>query len=316
MPRPRPEEIEPKPFAFVEIPRTSPRKTEYIRHNKFRDLTGSIRFQLRVLSDYLFVGSGLYDLRESDNLVYYSFFRSNEQIVIPSTSIKGAVRSVLEAISNSCVVLTKKRERVGQNHQACKWDEKKKQASLCPACGLFGTTGYGGRVRFSDAIPLGSVKIAVVKIGELFQPRVGKPEYRKFYEQKQFVGLENQKPEKGYRFVEAVPEKSIFECTLTFENLAEAELALILASMGIDDKQFRIKIGGAKPRCFGTVEFTPINADIQTSVFETKHYEGNELKKYIEDILAKRNLIQEELRKQYVSEVTAHENENCPKFLY
>ncbi|MFN3929342.1 MAG: RAMP superfamily CRISPR-associated protein, partial [Thermoflexus sp.] len=109
-------------------------------------LSGRLELEIEVRSDYLYVGSGQIELfnNRGREQAYYAFARRDGQLIIPGTSIKGAVRSVVEAISNSCVKLITSRERLPPSHQPCDED------ALCPACRLFGVTGYRGRAHFAD----------------------------------------------------------------------------------------------------------------------------------------------------------------------
>jgi len=305
---------EPKPFAYVDIPGEGPEKGEYIAHDKFygeKHLTGKLELELEVISDYLFVGSGNYDLREKDKLVYYSFFRTNGDIVIPGTSIKGAVRSVLEAISNSCVSQTRRGEGHFVTHKRCEFGLEK--TNLCPACKLFGTTGYAGRASFFDAHPEKS-DIEIVKIHELFPPRINEGK-RKFYQNKKFNPVRNKRQERNYRFVEAVKKGSKFKSALSFQNIEKRELALLLYAMGIG-QDYMIKIGGAKPRCFGTVRFIPTAIKLWADPLAREEEKSDrELGDFISDVLGHRDLIIDDLLRQF-REGISKPSETCPMGVY
>lgn len=259
---------EPKPFFWIPLG-DAPKRKAPPDHSRFTGWSGRLNLEIEVRSEYLYVGSGDFGLvKEAEREpAYYTFARCNGQLVIPGTSIKGAVRSVLEALSNSCVRQSGRRERLPrgrQDHQACE-DER----SLCPACRLFGTTGYRGRVHFSDATPVGQVKSKVIKIADLWPPRQTKG--RKFYQSKGFPrpADADMKPQKSHRFIEAVPKGARFATTLYFENLSTAEMGLLIHSLGMEPRRketfgkltvvfaFPVKIGGAKPRCLGSVYFRP-----------------------------------------------------------
>ena len=290
-----------KPFAYVDLV-GKPEKKEYVAHDEFdtQKFTGILDLEIEVLSDYLFVGSGNYDLDEKRKLVYYSFFRTVDGVAIPGTSIKGAVRSVAEAISNSCVSLARRNERKYlrdylRHHSECKFDERKNLTKLCPACRLFGTRGYGGRVSFKDAKGI-KVKTEIVKIGELFPPRISKSK-RKFYQNLKFKPIANLKPEKNYRFVEAVKKGGKFVASLSFQNVEECELSLLLHSMAIY-QDYAIKIGGAKPRCFGTVRFIPVKVKLLADNLLLEEKSGNKLKTMLHSVLRDKSLIEEKLLNQ------------------
>ncbi len=253
---------EPKPYALVAIPAEAPRRTSPPTHERFTSMTGHVSLECTVISDYLFVGSGDYGFdpnsRGDRPDVWYTFYQRHGQVCVPGTSLKGAIRSFLEAISNSCVSQYRRRqEEVGRHHQPCR-----DQQALCPACRLFGRTGLRGRVSFSDGLPLGQPQLRIVKIAELWEPKRFE-NARRFYEVKTFQPLADQRPQRNFRFVEAVPKGTRFQTTLFFENVTEPELGLIFHALGWTAtphgyrEAFTPKIGGAKPRCLGAVRFTP-----------------------------------------------------------
>ena len=261
---PRNPNAEPKPFVLVPIPSQAPDCRRIVTHERFSGLTGRLELTFKVVSEYLFVGSGAYEFdpnaRGDRPDVWYTFYRRDEQICVPGTSIKGAIRAIVEAISNSCVSQKHRRERISsRHHEPCRFQNA--NSSLCPACRLFGTTGYRGRVHFSDFLPTGEVRTEIVKIGELWEPRRYDPMSRRFYERKSFRPVGDFRPQPGFRFVEAVRREAQFRGALIFENLTGAELGLLFHALGwaVEGKglkpAFAPKIGGAKPRCFGSVKF-------------------------------------------------------------
>jgi len=265
---PRDPNAEPKPFVLIDIPPEEPKRKPATTHEKFAGLTGRLEHTFTVVSEYLFVGSGSYEFdpnaRDDGPDVWYTFYRRNGQICVPGTSIKGAIRAIVEAISNSCVSqIRRPREQVRSNaHQLCRF--KDENSPLCPACRLFGTTGYRGRVHFSDFLPESAGKPEIVKIGELWEPRRYDPTKRRFYERKSFQLVRDLRPQSGFRFVEVMRKETKFQGTLIFENLSEAELGLLFHALGwaVEGERviiaFAPKIGGAKPRCFGSVQFNPV----------------------------------------------------------
>jgi CRISPR/Cas system CSM-associated protein Csm3 (group 7 of RAMP superfamily) len=265
---PRNPNAEPKPFVLIEIPPRAAKPEPATTHEKFTELTGRLELTFTVVSEYLFVGSGSYEFNSNARGdrpdVWYTFYRRNGQICVPGTSIKGAIRAIVEAISNSCVSqIRRPREQVRSNaHQPCRFKED--NSPLCPACRLFGTSGYRGRVHFSDFLPNGEVRNEIVKIGELWEPRRYEPTKRRFYGNKRFQPTGDSRPQSGFRFVEAVRKQTKFQGILMFENLSEAELGLLFHAWGwaVEGERviiaFAPKIGGAKPRCFGSVQFNPV----------------------------------------------------------
>ncbi len=241
-----------EPYFYVDLAskdKIESSRNSYITHDKFQKLTGYIDLNIIVESEYLFIGSGLNDYNNSE--VYNSYFKSQGEFIIPGSSIKGAVRSVAEAISDSCVSVTKYKERSWTQLGRCSG------ARICPACRIFGTTRVAGRINFSDARLKLNNKVEFtdyVRIKELYSPRGDRTSKRKFYKNINFV---NQQISTNYIVLEAVKKQSVFKSRLSFQNMLEEELSLILYSMGVN-QDYRIKIGGAKPRCFGIVKIEPI----------------------------------------------------------
>lgn len=268
MTRHRPKQAEPKPFFWIDLRgKAGPSKAELTFHDRFQCWNGRMALEIEVLSDYLYVGSGNIDLfpLKGGEQARYAFARRNGQLVIHGTGIKGAVRSVVEAISDSCVPQVAHTESSPRTHSPCGGVKRgqESQVTLCPACRLFGTTGYRGRVHFCDAVPAGDVQTATIKIADLWPPRNVKG--RKFYQTKAFQP-QDMRPQKNYRFLEVVPKGTRFKVTLFFENATPSEMGLLMRGLGFDlhpEEEgsvvyaFPIKIGGAKPRCLGSVRFRP-----------------------------------------------------------
>lgn len=325
------QQVEPKPFALVQIPSDAPQKSGATTFEKFKGLTGQMDLEFEVVSEFLFVGSGSYDFdpnAKGDRPdVWHTFYRRNGQVCVPGTSLKGSIRAILEAISNSCVSQVRRGERVDlRNHKRCEF-RNVEQSQLCPACRLFGTTGLRGRVNFSDAVLTGNVSLAKVKIAELWEPRRSQ-NARRFYEVKAFQRLPNQRPEQNYRFVEAVPKGAKFQVTLHFENLTEAELGLIFHALGwtVKDKfgiAFPPKIGGAKPRCFGAVNFKPKRLRLWqisdwASLLEPEVKEGDAITEFVQKCLQacqQSDLLHKPSWQDFVNKMKP-KNEPCPRGNY
>lgn len=255
--------VEPNPYFSIGL-RDQPRRSSLTPHDRFSGWTGRLDLEIRVVSAYLHVGSGVIKVDAADR-AYAAFVRRDGELIIPGSSIKGAIRSIVEAISNSCVRQGAGRAEIPPSHESCETIRpgQEEKATLCPACALFGATGYRGRVHFADARPVSQVSTSIVKIAELWEPR--RAGGRKFYHVKQFRPLDD-RPELNHRFVEAVPRGARFSTVLTFENTTSAEMALLIRALGIErdpDRPgngtfiFTPKLGGGKPRCLGAVRFVP-----------------------------------------------------------
>lgn len=250
-----------KPFFGIPLSsKEGPDRKRPPDHDRFRDQSGRMELQIEVVSEYLYVGSGnleLFDLKGRKQ-AYYALPRHNGQLVIPGSAIKGAVRSIAEAISGSCVRVADRGERTGS------WRACSDEGLLCAACRLFGATGYRGRVHLSDAAPVAQVEPDRIKIADLWPPRQSPG--RKFYRPGAFQSLDKE-AERNHRFIEVVPKGSRFSVTLYFENTTRAEMGLLMRALGLDLIQrgsekkvvfaFPVKLGGAKPRCLGAARLNP-----------------------------------------------------------
>ncbi|WP_448591859.1 RAMP superfamily CRISPR-associated protein [Thermoflexus hugenholtzii] len=320
-------QAEPKPFFWIPL-KGRPQKIDPPGHERFQGLSGWMELEIEVVSDYLYVGSGQLELRlvQGREQVYYAFARRNEALIIPGTSLKGAIRGVVEALSNSCVRIKARNERVpSRAHEGCEY-KKGEREILCPACRLFGTTGYRGRVHFADATPIGEVQTEIIKIADLWPPR--QIQGRKFYQNKAFQRLDL-KPAKNHRFLEAVPKGARFQTTLFFENLLEEELGLLMRSLGLDlqpeDPQrvvfaFPVKLGGAKPRCLGGVRFIPRRIRLLKGgpdFFSSLLTGGSsdEVKPLLARFLAREEFLDQEAWKRFRQEARS-KNEPCPREVY
>src|SRR5437868_12363966 len=251
-----PFDTDPKPFGKIDFPSTVSRR-EVTPHNRFSEgYTGRLNFAIKALTP-IHVGSGVYELVRQQPIRGLISYKS--EIRIPGTSLKGAIRSIAEAISHSCV-----RIKDGQSRDApelslpalreCpKLNAHSRSEYQCTCCRIFGGLGYQGRVHFSDAV-LVEGKIKLHQLESPFTPHPEAPGYtdqngryngRKFY----YHGIPIEDPN-GEPYQVAAPE-SEFDFHLDFENLRAEEFCLILTAMGaLDD--IVIKIGGGKAGMMGS----------------------------------------------------------------
>lgn len=274
------------PYAFVPAPQARAVHREPARHDAgFADgrISGEIRSVLLALTP-MHVGSGRERLRDdSEHPIVKGAARSwvrnrpsggpsvgagESRLVIPGTSIKGAVRSVFEAITGSCVRVSKADVRdVGR---PCVWDGGRRP--LCPACRVFGAMGYQGRVRFSDAVPARDketgdlqVRVRVVTLPHMWPPVARSRRYaatpgRKFYRHGRL------RP--GPVPVEVADTGSRFDVRIGFEGLTEPELGCLLLALGArrleTGSRFVLKFGGMKCACCGSAQFAELRVRLWT----------------------------------------------------
>lgn len=192
-----------KPYTFIPIlPVRRDDRSGIAPHNlldKSR-FTGKMTLELSVVTP-LHIGSGSY--RTSNGQLVQAFLRDGDIPVIPGSSLKGAVRSLAEAASRSCLSQppVKNDGRFAQALPAGVGIRCTKDAA-CITCRLFGFMGkesYRGRFVFGEFRPVGDVKLTVTKFPALEQPF------------KDYKGRGN---ERLYycRFYEAVPCKGPEHC--------------------------------------------------------------------------------------------------------
>ncbi|MCS6861433.1 MAG: RAMP superfamily CRISPR-associated protein [Abditibacteriales bacterium] len=243
----------PKPYAFVPLPDERSDLRQPPGHDRYTQLSGRIEGIITALSP-VHIASGNIELTGRQPSLVKAHFRCGGKPTIPGSSLKGAMRSITEAISNppSCARITKARfDSLPRVASPCRDKEK-----LCLACRLFGAMSYLGRVRFRDASLLeGATEI--VTIPSLFAPRARERVYftgrrmrgRKFYKH----GLADGAPARGNVPIEVCPKGSQFGLQVDFENLSRDELGLLLVALGQGDPPLFPKFGGGKPACCGSV---------------------------------------------------------------
>jgi len=165
------------------------------------------------------------------------------------------VRSIVEAITRSCIRITQGRHRpyIPQGYGGCM-----SVNDLCIACRLFGAQDYQGHVSFEDAVaPKGSLVLLGTPL--LWTPARGgrglPPRYlqgnqargRKFYR--------HARPPTGADPRACIKSGAELPLRIHFLNLSEAELGVLLTALGQHpDYRFPIKLGGGKPVGLGSVQ--------------------------------------------------------------
>lgn len=240
----------PKPYEFVPLPKQKPDIQEPIGHHQYHAerwsgrLTGTI-----VALSPVHVASGL--LVEKDDKDYplvKAHFRTQEKLAIPSTSLKGCIRSIVEAITRSSLGVTRARG-VPRDYMPSRMPDK-----LDVAQRMFGAMGYQGRIRFKDAV-LESGGAKIVPSLQLYRPRPesvktyfdgGTPRGRKFYMHGTVA--------EGNLPLETCDVNSEFQLHVDFDNLTDSEVGVLLIALGLGEPRIWPKLGGAKPTCLGTIE--------------------------------------------------------------
>lgn len=246
--------------------------------------SGRLDCTLEVL-DRLFTADQIHPERPKDppgpgNKQFRFLHNAHGTPILQATSLKGMVRAVFEARTNSCLPLasTQGSYRQGQRQFAYQYallgDHDKQNCSdprkLCPACRLFGVT-HGdsvhaqGRVFFSDAeLAEGKLVKGRINLSVLSSP---KPHHYQIYSARRTNGgpiagrkfYYHHEAEEGRPVLaaqaNAITEYADASCRFSFkvrfQGLSEQELADLLASLVLD-KEHAHKLGMAKPLGFGS----------------------------------------------------------------
>ncbi|MFN7161679.1 MAG: RAMP superfamily CRISPR-associated protein, partial [Fimbriimonadales bacterium] len=154
-----------KPYEFVGFPSKRPARESGVGQDRIQCdlLSGTLELTMQTLTP-VHVGSGYTDFVKAGNQEYLAALQASKRVrdnktprrryLIPGSSTKGAVRSIVEAITASCVriVQDKYRRFLPSAYRGCSQVD-----GLCLACRLFGAQDYQGHVSFEDAVaPPGS----------------------------------------------------------------------------------------------------------------------------------------------------------------
>lgn len=271
--------VAPKPFEYVPFA-DRVESAPPAGHHRFDPdrLTGTMSGEIVVLTP-LHVASGGIELTErvapqfiQRSPLIKAFVRSGGSRVIPGSTLKGAVRSVVEAITPSTIGKVDRRTGVPrelEEPQGIKKDRPPQSNLLSPADRMFGVMDYLGPVQFCDARQIGEA-VVLVDQPSLFTPRArGPAKGRKFYK--------HGRPAAGNVPTEAVPEGVRFAWRCDFSNLSGAELGAVLIAVGFGEPGLHLKIGGGKPACYGSVRFELASLRLRSDIVgDYTSWEGTE----------------------------------------
>jgi len=243
----------PRPYEFVEIEPLAPgdRKPP-TGHEQYHPHTVSGQLDATlIVATPLHVSSGRFKMRRGKKPpLVKELTRVNGQPCVPASTLKGVVRSVVEAITHSCVRVTRApTAQLPRGAAACRDKD-----NLCLACRMFGAMGFEGHVRFGDAVLYKDKGIlSIARMPALYAPRDragsyssgGKVKGRKFYQHGQTV-TQAKTP------VEVLTPESQLGFTVRFENLTPGELGVLLTALGLGETELVLKLGGGKPACYGS----------------------------------------------------------------
>jgi CRISPR/Cas system CSM-associated protein Csm3 (group 7 of RAMP superfamily) len=161
---------------------------------------------------------------------------------IPGSSVKGAVRAVVEAITPSC-------ERVsvpGRDGRGCQGAD-----GLCPACQVFGAPGWRATVGFGDLVRVGSGgDLQPIRIAQRYSSRNAPRRGRRLYRPEPEDPLPAKEEE-----LAVVPAGTRFRGAIYLDGIDETGLGLIFLALGVPPKGLPyLRLGAGKNRGLGIVE--------------------------------------------------------------
>lgn len=217
------------------------------------------------------------------NSKIFQFLKNSTGIpLLQGTSIRGMVRAVYEAITNSCMPLaaTVGQTKIGGKIVGHNYDELFKHKicgdmkALCPACRLFGvingdTVHLRSRVAFSDALlkkgelNKGEVYLEVLSTpkpyhGEIYglNKKMGGPiAGRKFYYHHgagpKLASNKDEWKKQASAIAEYAPKGTEFEFDISFHGFEKSEFGDFLLAMSLEDGLAH-KFGMGRPIGFGS----------------------------------------------------------------
>lgn len=166
--------------------------------------------------------------------------------VAPGSSLKGAARAIVEAITPSCDRL--KHDKDGRDKDGACRDSSR----LCPACTAFGAPGWRAMVAFSDLVPLEPATLTPRRIAQRYSHANAPRRGRRLY------GLRPEEPPPDmWEVLECLPQGSRLRGVVRFEGLTEALAGAITLALGLPPHGLPLlRLGAGKNRGLAQVRVT------------------------------------------------------------
>ncbi|NEP19533.1 MAG: CRISPR-associated protein [Leptolyngbya sp. SIO4C1] len=246
-----------KPYALVPFPKQRPFLKAPVGHHRYTEagyhgklhLTLTVQTALHVSTGIVAMGS---DVGSRVPLIKTMTRDLDQQLIIQGSSLKGCVRAIYEAITNStlAVVTGRYRQKMPKDRLPCTQKDR-----LCPASQVFGALDWQGLVHFTDA-RCESAKPVTGFMPSLYRPRPeayfngGTATGRKFYRHAMSAVDGG---DRGIPVQQAGTEYQ-FKTELQFLNLTQAQLGTLLIALGQGEHKMALKLGGGKPIGMGTIQ--------------------------------------------------------------
>lgn len=350
--RPNTSNSEEKPYVIVPFPRQRPSldTPKYHGHEKYHEQqkrrSGRLHLKL-IVKNAVHISTGVMVLGEDIEQPQYdilkTMLRGNDQhLLLPGSSLKGVVRSIHEAITNSTLgaitPFARRKEWIPQHRL-----NPKRVNQLCLSSRLFGAMNWQGVLHFQDA------RCQTNEFRVQCLPSLYAPQEKKFYEEKRRKDLNEDyfdmssrqvqgrkfyyhfshpisRAEKGVLAQQALAEY-VFTTQIRYHSLTPAELGSVFAALGLDRKHgFYLKVGAGKPIGLGTVEVQITEIEQPQSMSdryrsydaESPAITGDALKQLIETSLteAHRQHLVDSQQLQQISEILSYPSQRQPKLEY
>lgn len=257
-----------KPYDFVPLLGAK----DYKKQGKL--LSGVLKLRVEVLTP-LHIYSGFFDIQEGQ--IYKSFTKYKGQYIIPGSSFKGCVRTIAEAVSESCISTKQRRDMFEVNIS---------DNGRCIVCDMFGSMGHKGKLRFMDLKLVKSNGVIIKKLPAFFPPH---PESESYKKDDKFKGIKfyyhgnEDIIETGEIPHEVVIPGSIFEGDVFYEGIDEKQLDLLCFSLGLGEN-ISLKLGYGKPGYYGSVKVRTLDDRIKAKERAMRY--GRDNKKIRDNIAA------------------------------
>jgi len=212
-------------------PRLAPRGPAPVSAEQFGrragGLDGKILLKLTCVTP-LHVGTGLTGLEGGRAIMLTA--RADVTPVIPGSALKGALRTVGEALARSC------------HDQRCR---------MCYPCLVFGAVGYRGRTTFGQGMPDTPTR----PLGFLLPPRTSRGPTWDESKIRLYNHHRAQPDPRGVELVETLPAGTALTAELVYQGLDPAALGyLLLVTGAATGHGFLHKIGAARSQGLGSVK--------------------------------------------------------------
>jgi CRISPR/Cas system CSM-associated protein Csm3 (group 7 of RAMP superfamily) len=278
------------PYDFVPLEGTASRLTPEaqarLSQGQIHGLCGTITFTLEVVTPLCIH----HDPGEPDRQRQYVFAHLGTQTTLPATALKGMLRSVHEAVTNSTMGVLKSEARRGwyRRRIPASYLPGEYLAQLTPSEALFGivggtgddAVGYAGRLLFADLHVPGPLQPQPVSRPQGGQP---KPEHESFYFERErsgtILGRKFYYHQQDYRqvldvyatdrrmpviTVQSVPPGTRLAGTVRFFNLQHDELAALVYTL-ILEEGLAHKLGYGKPLGLGSVRISITRLEVESA---------------------------------------------------